>query len=61
MNHSLIIERYVTKKEYIGKLKDDSMFLLSDVESNLHDKTIENIRRNRNMNKQSVNVRNGAV
>ena len=42
MVYSLIVEVYVTKnKEFIIQLKDDSMFLLSDVEINLHDKPIE--------------------
>ena len=42
MNHSLSIEGYVTKKkEYIGQLKDDSVFLLNDVKSTLHDKKME--------------------
>ena len=37
-----MIEGDVTKnKKYIGQLKDDSVFLLNDVESTLHDKHIE--------------------
>ena len=62
INHSLMIKRDVTKnKESIEQLKDDSVFLLNDVESTLNDKPIENIRRNRNMSKKLVNVQNGAV
>ena len=57
-----MIKRDVTKnKESIEQLKDDSVFLLNDVESTLNDKPIENIRRNRNMSKKLVNVQNGAV
>ena len=42
MVYSLIVEVYVTKnKEFIIQLKDNSRFLLSDVEINLHDKPIE--------------------
>ena len=42
MNHLLMIKVYVTKnKESIGQFKDDSVFLLNDVESNLRDKPIE--------------------
>ena len=37
------------------------MFLLNDVEINLHDKLIETIWRNVNMKDLSVNVRNVAV
>ena len=40
INNSLIIEGDVTKKS-IGKLKDDSVILLNDVESTLHEKPIE--------------------
>ena len=41
INTSLIIEEDVTKnKNLIGKLKDYSVFLLNDVESNFCDKPI---------------------
>ena len=41
MNHFLMIKVDVTKnKESIGQFKDDSVFLLNDVESNLRDKPI---------------------
>ena len=61
-NNPLMIERDVTKnKKYIGKLNDDSVFLLNYVEINFYDKPMKNIRRNVNMNKYSVNVRNGTV
>ena len=41
MNHLLMIKVDVTKnKESIGQFKDDSVFLLNDVESNLRDKPI---------------------
>ena len=33
--------RYNKKQKSIGQLKDDSVFLLNDVESTLHDKPIE--------------------
>ena len=49
------------QKKSIGKLKDDSVFPLNDVESTLHDKPIKNIRRKMNMNKHSANVRYGAL
>ena len=42
MNHSLIIEVYVTRnKEPIGKMKDNSVFLLNDAEIAFHYKPIE--------------------
>ena len=44
MNHLLMIEGDVTKRnKSIGQFKDDSVFLLNDVESNFHDKPIENM------------------
>ena len=62
INNALMIEGDVTKnKKPIGKFRDGYVFLLNDVESTLHDQLIENIRRNRNMNKQSVNIRNSSV
>ena len=41
MNHLLMIKVDVIKnKESVGQFKDDSVFLLNDVESNLRDKPI---------------------
>ena len=55
-----MIEADVTANKNNRKLKDDSAFLLNDVEITFYDKTIKT-QKNRNMNKLSVNVRNGAV
>ena len=42
INTQFIIEADVTKnKQSIGKMKDNSVFLLKYVESNFHDKPIE--------------------
>ena len=60
INNSLIIEGYVTKKS-IGRLKDDSVILLNDVEVLCMKNRQKNIWRNVNMNNQSVNEINGAV
>ena len=55
-------EAYVTKKSNtVEELKDDSVFLLNDVESALYDKPAEKIWRNGNMNKLSAKLRNGEV
>ena len=57
-----MIEADVTKNnKNIVKLKNSSVFLLNDVESNLCNKPINKIYRNGNVNKLSVNVRNGEV
>ena len=57
-----MIKADVTKNnKNIVKLKNSSVFLLNDVESNLCNKPINNIYRNGNVNKLSVNVRNGEV
>ena len=54
-----MIKADVTKNnKNIVKLKNSSVFLLNDVENNLHDKPIEKIWRNRNINTLSVNVIN---
>ena len=42
MNYSVMIEVYLRKnKGSIGQLKDDSVFLLNEVESNFHEKPIK--------------------
>ena len=57
----IIIEGDVAKnKKLIVQLKDGSVFLLNDVETNVHDNPIKKIWWIINMNKLSVNLRNGA-
>ena len=49
------------EKNPFGKLNNDSMFLLNDMKSTFHDKTIKKIWRNGSIKNLSVNVINGAV
>ena len=45
----------------MGQLKDDSVLILNEVKSTLHDKKKNNIWRNIDMNKQPENIINDAV